>query len=179
MTGIGKTRLAQEVYRWLTRERDPHTNAYPEGYWPDCFHDAATKDRVNPPLTTGPDRRFRFSGGGSSFATTGPVLTPCTMRFRSWLRTRSRRSSSDRSDRFMATGCGRRSTLGSVCRDWARLLTFPAGSRTATTPTRRTRPSPARSAWCGKGHRVARAFRTRADRPDSQHPQAIPGRETD
>ena len=47
-TGIGKTRLVQEFYRWLTRQADPQTDAAPQGYWPDAFHDDATSGRVNP-----------------------------------------------------------------------------------------------------------------------------------
>ena len=72
MTGIGKTRLAQEVYRWLTRERDPHTVDFPEEYWPDCFHDEATKDRVNPAFDDRPRPPFRFSGGGRGTDGGGP-----------------------------------------------------------------------------------------------------------
>jgi len=30
-SGLGKTRLAQELYRWLSTQRDP------ENYWPDAF----------------------------------------------------------------------------------------------------------------------------------------------
>ncbi|MCO6458627.1 MAG: AAA family ATPase [Pirellulaceae bacterium] len=55
MTGIGKTRLAQELYRWLTREHDAAQPAYPQGYWPDYFFDELTKDDVNPE----PDNRPR------------------------------------------------------------------------------------------------------------------------
>ena len=67
MTGIGKTRLAQEVYRWLTREHDPRTVECPEGYWPDCFHDVATKDRVNPAFDDRPRPPIPFLWWGIKF----------------------------------------------------------------------------------------------------------------
>ena len=67
MTGIGKTRLAQEVYRWLTREHDPPTVGCPEGYWPDYFHDAATKDRVNPAFDDRPRPAIPFLWWGIKF----------------------------------------------------------------------------------------------------------------
>ena len=48
-TGMGKTRLAQELYRWLTLDdRDPSTDEFPQGYWPDSFIEEALKDDVNP-----------------------------------------------------------------------------------------------------------------------------------
>lgn len=47
-TGIGKTRLAQELYRWLTMHCDPATDEFPQGYWPDSFVEEALKDDVNP-----------------------------------------------------------------------------------------------------------------------------------
>ncbi|TWT39334.1 ATP-binding protein [Blastopirellula retiformator] len=47
-TGFGKTRLAQELYRWLATERDPATPDCPHGYWPDSFVSDREKDSVNP-----------------------------------------------------------------------------------------------------------------------------------
>ncbi len=54
MTGVGKTRLVQELYRWLSTETqiDPSTEAHPQGYWPDWLISEATKDRVNPQFDT-------------------------------------------------------------------------------------------------------------------------------
>ena len=33
--GTGKTRLVQAFYEYLTKEYDPPTEKFPEGYWPD------------------------------------------------------------------------------------------------------------------------------------------------
>lgn len=46
--GLGKTRLALEFYRWLSRERDPASSAHPEGYWPDAFAETDASLDVNP-----------------------------------------------------------------------------------------------------------------------------------
>jgi hypothetical protein len=46
--GLGKTRLVQEFYRWLSRAEDPVTPAWPEGYWPDAFTSEAVSLDVNP-----------------------------------------------------------------------------------------------------------------------------------
>ncbi|RLS83351.1 MAG: ATP-binding protein, partial [Planctomycetota bacterium] len=40
--GVGKTRIVQEFYRWLSTVVDTR------GYWPDLLISEATKDRVNP-----------------------------------------------------------------------------------------------------------------------------------
>ena len=40
--GVGKTRIVQEFYRWLSTVVDT------QGYWPDLLISEATKDRVNP-----------------------------------------------------------------------------------------------------------------------------------
>jgi tetratricopeptide (TPR) repeat protein len=47
-SGLGKTRLVQEFYRWLSREEDPGTPTHPEGYWPDAFTGEAGSLHVNP-----------------------------------------------------------------------------------------------------------------------------------
>ncbi|MCC7422334.1 MAG: AAA family ATPase [Planctomycetaceae bacterium] len=43
--GIGKTRLVQEFYRWLTVHHDPGAG---EAYWPDSFQTDATSNYINP-----------------------------------------------------------------------------------------------------------------------------------
>ena len=53
LSGIGKTRVVQELYRWLTFERD--TNATPTGYWPDSML-SAESDSVNPAFKIDDDR---------------------------------------------------------------------------------------------------------------------------
>ena len=45
MTGVGKTRIAQELYSWLTIKRD--TDSTETGYWPNTLL-AAESDGVNP-----------------------------------------------------------------------------------------------------------------------------------
>ena len=52
-SGLGKTRLVQEFYRWLSREADPGTPACPEGYWPDAFATEARSLDVNPEFPAG------------------------------------------------------------------------------------------------------------------------------
>ena len=53
MTGVGKTRIGQEHYRWLVRARD--TDVTPLGYWPDTIL-SAQSDGVNPVFDLGEDR---------------------------------------------------------------------------------------------------------------------------
>ncbi len=48
MTGIGKTRLVQELYRWLSLKVDLPSKGFASGYWPDLIINEATKERVNP-----------------------------------------------------------------------------------------------------------------------------------
>lgn len=52
-TGLGKTRIAQEFYRWLSRELDPAQADRPEGYWPDAFGSDRESLDVNPSLVPG------------------------------------------------------------------------------------------------------------------------------
>ena len=47
-SGLGKTRLVQEFYRWLNQHDDPGTEEAPEGYWPDAFGNEETSLDVNP-----------------------------------------------------------------------------------------------------------------------------------
>ena len=47
-SGIGKTRIVQELYRELTRQQDPASPEFPQGYWPDAFGDGASLADVNP-----------------------------------------------------------------------------------------------------------------------------------
>ena len=47
-TGLGKTRLVQELYRWLQRNEDPSQPDAPQGYWPDAFANYGTNLEVNP-----------------------------------------------------------------------------------------------------------------------------------
>ncbi len=47
-SGLGKTRLMQEFYRWLTVHEDPPSDEAPQGYWPDAFDNANTSLDVNP-----------------------------------------------------------------------------------------------------------------------------------
>ena len=53
LTGIGKTRVVQELYRWLTIKRD--TDSSPTGYWPDTML-SAESDSVNPAFLLKEDR---------------------------------------------------------------------------------------------------------------------------
>ena len=54
-SGLGKTRLAQEFYRWMSREEDPPTPSAPEGYWPDAFGTVKSADAVNPAFPDHPE----------------------------------------------------------------------------------------------------------------------------
>ena len=54
-SGLGKTRLAQEFYRWMSREEDPPTESAPEGYWPDAFGTEKSADAVNPAFPDHPE----------------------------------------------------------------------------------------------------------------------------
>ncbi len=47
-SGLGKTRLVQEFYRWLSLNHDPATEESPEGYWPDSFLGEQASLDVNP-----------------------------------------------------------------------------------------------------------------------------------
>jgi AAA ATPase domain len=47
-SGLGKTRLVQEFYRWLSRAEDPGTPECAEGYWPDAFTSETGSLDVNP-----------------------------------------------------------------------------------------------------------------------------------
>ena len=47
-SGLGKTRLVQEFYRWLSRNEDPPSPDAPEGYWPDAFDSDSSSLDVNP-----------------------------------------------------------------------------------------------------------------------------------
>ena len=47
-SGLGKTRLMQEFYRWLSTTQDPPSEGAPEGYWPDAFHREDESLNVNP-----------------------------------------------------------------------------------------------------------------------------------
>ncbi len=48
-SGLGKTRLVQEFYRWLSCREDPlHSGTSVEGYWPDAFNTDAVSLDVNP-----------------------------------------------------------------------------------------------------------------------------------
>ena len=47
-SGLGKTRLVQEFYRWLSRNEDPPSAEAPQGYWPDAFDSESTSLDVNP-----------------------------------------------------------------------------------------------------------------------------------
>lgn len=48
-SGLGKTRLVQEFYRWLSCREDPlHGGTSVEGYWPDAFNTDAVSLDVNP-----------------------------------------------------------------------------------------------------------------------------------
>lgn len=48
-SGLGKTRLVQEFYRWLSRREDPlHGGTSVEGYWPDAFSTDGVSLDVNP-----------------------------------------------------------------------------------------------------------------------------------
>jgi tetratricopeptide (TPR) repeat protein len=51
-SGVGKTRLVQEFYRWLSREEDPAATAHSEGYWPDAFTSETGSLDVNPDFPT-------------------------------------------------------------------------------------------------------------------------------
>ena len=51
-SGLGKTRLVQEFYRWLSRNEDPASQEAPEGYWPDAFETESTSLDVNPRFAT-------------------------------------------------------------------------------------------------------------------------------
>lgn len=65
-TGIGKTRLAQELYRWLAVNRDPRHNSV-EGYWPDSFIEENQKDTVNPDIQAVPHLDMPFLWWGLKF----------------------------------------------------------------------------------------------------------------
>ncbi len=71
-TGMGKTRLAQELYRWLTIERDHGTSACPQGYWPDSFVDESLKNRVNPEFDNRPRPEIPFLWWGLQFVENAP-----------------------------------------------------------------------------------------------------------
>lgn len=47
-SGLGKTRIAQEFYRRLSREHDPAPPDKPQGYWPDSFATDSESLAVNP-----------------------------------------------------------------------------------------------------------------------------------
>ena len=49
-SGLGKTRLVQEFYRWLSREQDPKSDQHPQGYWPDAIQGDSESLSVNPSL---------------------------------------------------------------------------------------------------------------------------------
>lgn len=48
--GAGKTRLTQELYAELTRNYDPPTSGFSEGYWPDLLKPGFAQDTLVPPL---------------------------------------------------------------------------------------------------------------------------------
>jgi len=47
-SGLGKTRLVQEFYRWLSTAQDPVSEAAIAGYWPDAFDTDSESLDVNP-----------------------------------------------------------------------------------------------------------------------------------
>lgn len=47
-SGIGKTRIVQELYRWLTLQQDLSNSEFPHGYWPNSFSELQTSADVNP-----------------------------------------------------------------------------------------------------------------------------------
>lgn len=47
-SGIGKSRIVQELYRSLTNQQDPSAPDVPHGYWPDSFGDSRSFADVNP-----------------------------------------------------------------------------------------------------------------------------------
>jgi hypothetical protein len=47
-SGLGKTWLVQEFYRWLSITQDPRTKEAPQGYWPDAFSSETESLDVNP-----------------------------------------------------------------------------------------------------------------------------------
>jgi tetratricopeptide (TPR) repeat protein len=47
-SGLGKTRLVQEFYRWLSTTQDYPTDDAPQGYWPDAFTSERESLDVNP-----------------------------------------------------------------------------------------------------------------------------------
>jgi tetratricopeptide (TPR) repeat protein len=55
-SGLGKTRIAQEFYRWLSREHDPAEPGRPQGYWPDGFSNETESLDVNPSFDSASER---------------------------------------------------------------------------------------------------------------------------
>lgn len=56
-SGLGKTRLVQEFYRWLSKTQDPPNSQSKEGYWPDAFITNGESLDVNPTFCDETGRR--------------------------------------------------------------------------------------------------------------------------